>query len=110
MRKWFDSIRDNKGFGGNPRVGDEPMSTKTAEWSGTKDGSYLTLEWLNTITRYRMMIKVSHYLINYCNSKVGLSLVGVMGAYLFYIQMAVVRFHHEVQKGSKSRSDTAARL
>ena len=43
-----------------------------------------------------MMIKVSHYLINYCNSKVGLSLVGVMGAYLFYIQMAVVRFHHEV--------------
>jgi hypothetical protein len=30
------------------------MSTKNIEWSGTKDGSYLTLEWLNTITRYGM--------------------------------------------------------
>ena len=93
----FDSYYHLNGFGGNPRIDDESMPTKTTEWSGTKDGSYLTLEWLNTITRYRMMIKVSHYLINYCNSKVGLSLVGVMGAYLFYIQMAVVRFHHEVQ-------------
>jgi hypothetical protein len=28
------------------------MSTKTTEWSGTKDGSYLTLEWSVTISRY----------------------------------------------------------
>ncbi len=34
-------------------------------------------------------------------------LVGVIGAYLFYIQMAVERNHHEVQKENKSRSDTA---
>ena len=53
MRQEFDSLGDNKGFGGNPRIGDEPMSTKTTEWSGTKDGSYLTLEWFNTITRYK---------------------------------------------------------
>ena len=72
------------------------MSTTTTERSRTIDGSYPTIEWSVTISRYRMMIKVSHNLINYCNSKVGLSLVGVMGAYLFYIQMAVVRFHHEV--------------
>lgn len=43
-----------------------------------------------------MMIKVSHNLINYCNSKVGLSLVGVTEAYLFYMQREVVRFHYEV--------------
>ena len=119
----FDSYYHLNGFGGNPRIDDESMSTKTAEWSGTKDGSYLTLEWLNTITRYRMMIKVSHYLINYCNSKVGLSPDGVMEAYLSYIQMVVVQFHlgvrcsvltilaeQEVYMGSKSRSDTAAGL
>ena len=27
---------------------------QNAEWSGTRDGSYLTLEWLNTITRYNL--------------------------------------------------------
>ena len=54
MRGEFDSLRGNEGFGGTPRIGDEPMSTTTAEWSGTRDGSYLTLEWLNTITRYNL--------------------------------------------------------
>ena len=49
----FDSYYHLNGFGGNPRIDDESMSTKTTEWSGTKDGSYLTLEWLNTITRYK---------------------------------------------------------
>ena len=48
----FDSYYHLNGFGGNPRIDDESMSTKTAEWSGTKDGSYLTLEWFNTITRH----------------------------------------------------------
>lgn len=42
--------------------------------------------------------------------KCSTSLVGVMEAYLFYMQRAVVRFHYEVQKGTKSRSDTAAGL
>ena len=108
LLRGFESYYHLNGFGGNPRIDDESMSTKTTEWSGTEDGSYLTLEWLNTITRYRMMIKVSHNLINYCNSKVGLSLVGVIGAYLCYIQMEVEHNHHEVQKlESKSRSDTA---
>jgi hypothetical protein len=60
MREWFDSIRGNEGFGGNPRVGDEPMSTTIAEWSGTKDGSYLTLEWLNTITRYKVVLRLTN--------------------------------------------------
>lgn len=27
---------------------------QNAEWSGTRDGSYLTLEWFNTITRYKL--------------------------------------------------------
>ena len=62
MREWFDSIRGNKngdmterlgtglqnlsgrfdsyyhlnGFGGNPRVGDEPMSTKMPRGQGPK--------------------------------------------------------------------------
>ena len=35
------------------------------------------------------------------------SLVGVMEAYLFYMQMAVVRFHYEVQKGNVSLYGTA---
>ena len=30
----FDSIRGNEGFGGNPRIGDEPMSTKTPSGPG----------------------------------------------------------------------------
>ena len=89
----FDSYYHLNGFGGNPRIDDESMSTKTTERSRTKDGSYLTLEWSITISRYRMMIKVSHNLINYCNSKVGLSPDGVMEAYLSYIQMVVVQFH-----------------
>jgi len=97
LLRGFESYYHLNGFGGNPRIDDESMSTKTTEWSGTKDGSYLTLEWLNTITRYRMMIKVSHNLINYCNSKVGLSPDGVMEAYLSYIQMVVVQFHLGVQ-------------
>ena len=50
----FDSYYHLNGFGGNPRIDDESMSTKTTEWSGTEDGSYLTLEWLNTITRYKL--------------------------------------------------------
>ena len=50
----FDSYYHLNGFGGNPRIDDESMSTKITEWSGTKDGSYLTLEWLNTITRYKL--------------------------------------------------------
>ena len=50
----FDSYYHLNGFGGNPRIDDESMSTKITEWSGTEDGSYLTLEWLNTITRYKL--------------------------------------------------------
>ena len=56
----FDSYYHLNGFGGNPRIGDEPMSTTTAEWSGTKDGSYLTLEWLNTITRYKVVLRLTN--------------------------------------------------
>ena len=78
MREWFDSIRGNKngdmterlgaglqnllrgfesyyhlnGFGGNPRIDDESMSTKTPRGQVTGDGSYLFLEWLDTISRY----------------------------------------------------------
>ena len=52
MREWFDSIRGNEGFGGNPRVGDEPMSTKMPRGQVTGDGSYLFLEWFDTISRY----------------------------------------------------------
>jgi hypothetical protein len=52
LLRGFESYYHLNGFGGNPRIDDESMSTKTTEWSGTKDGSYLTLEWLNTITRY----------------------------------------------------------
>jgi hypothetical protein len=36
------------------------MSTKTTEWSGTEDGSYLTLEWLNTITRYKVVLRLTN--------------------------------------------------
>ena len=50
----FDSYYHLNGFGGNPRIDDESMSTKTTEWSGTEDGSYLTLEWFDTITRYKL--------------------------------------------------------
>ena len=54
LLRGFESYYHLNGFGGNPRIDDESMSTKTTEWSGTKDGSYLTLEWLNTITRYKL--------------------------------------------------------
>ena len=52
LLRGFESYYHLNGFGGNPRIDDESMSTKTTEWSGTEDGSYLTLEWFNTITRY----------------------------------------------------------
>ena len=54
LLRGFESYYHLNGFGGNPRIDDESMSTKITEWSGTKDGSYLTLEWLNTITRYKL--------------------------------------------------------
>ena len=50
----FDSYYHLNGFGGNPRIDDESMSTKTTERSRTKDGSYLTLEWSITISRYKL--------------------------------------------------------
>ena len=50
----FDSYYHLNGFGGNPRIDDESMSTKTTERSRTKDGSYLTLEWSVTISRYKL--------------------------------------------------------
>jgi hypothetical protein len=71
------------------------MSTKTTEWSGTKDGSYLTLEWLNTITRYGCTQICTFE--EWEELKCANCLVGVIGAYLCYIQMAVEHNHHEVQ-------------
>ena len=46
----------SNGFGGNPRIDDESMSTKTPSGQVTGDGSYLFLEWLDTITRYKMYL------------------------------------------------------
>jgi len=98
----FDSYYHLNGFGGNPRIDDESMSTKTTERSRTKDGSYPTLEWSVTISRYKRDTGLRNSI------KYGLpGPDGVMEAYLSYIQMAVVRFHLGVQKESKSRSDTA---
>ena len=48
----FDSYYHLNGFGGNPRIGDESMSTKMPRGQVTGDGSYLFLEWLDTISRY----------------------------------------------------------
>lgn len=60
LLRGFESYYHLNGFGGNPRIDDESMSTKTTEWSGTKDGSYLTLEWLNTITRYKVVLRLTN--------------------------------------------------
>ena len=49
----FDSYYHLNGFGGNPRIDDESMSTKTTERSRTIDGSYPTIEWSVTISRYK---------------------------------------------------------
>ena len=46
----------SNGFGGNPRVDDESMSTNLPRGQVTGDGSYLFLEWLDTISRYRMYL------------------------------------------------------
>ena len=35
LLRGFESYYHLNGFGGNPRIGDESMSTKTTEWSGT---------------------------------------------------------------------------
>ena len=48
----FDSYYHLNGFGGNPRIDDESMSTKMPRGQVTGDGSYLFLEWLDTISRY----------------------------------------------------------
>jgi hypothetical protein len=36
------------------------MSTKTTERSRTKDGSYLTLEWSVTISRYKVVLRLTN--------------------------------------------------
>ena len=103
MRGEFDSLRGNEGFGGTPRIGDESISTTTTEGSRTKDGSYPTLEWGVTISRYKRDTGLRNSI------KYGLpGPDGVMEAYLSYIQMVVVQFHLGVQKENKSRSDTIA--
>ena len=56
----FDSYYHLNGFGGNPRIDDESMSTKTTERSRTKDGSYLTLEWSVTISRYKVVLRLTN--------------------------------------------------
>ena len=48
----FDSYYHLNGFGGNPKIDDESMSTKMPRGQVTGDGSYLFLEWLDTISRY----------------------------------------------------------
>jgi hypothetical protein len=50
----FDSYYHLNGFGGNPRIDDESMSTKMPRGQVTIDGSYPTIEWLDTISRYKM--------------------------------------------------------
>ena len=50
----FDSYYHLNGFGGNPRIDDESMSTTTTERSRTIDGSYPTIEWSITISRYKL--------------------------------------------------------
>ena len=52
LLRGFESYYHLNGFGGNPRIGDESMSTKTPRGQVTGDGSYLFLEWLDTISRY----------------------------------------------------------
>jgi hypothetical protein len=88
-------------------VGSIPTITSIAEWSGDR-------RWLISISRmvrYHYSVqnddKGAHYLINYCNSKVGTSLVGVIGAYLCYIQMAVEHNHHEVQREVSASGDVS---
>ena len=101
----FDSYYHLNGFGGNPRIDDESMSTKTPRGQVTGDGSYLFLEWLDTISRYGSTHICTFE--GWAELKCTIYLVGVTEAYLFYMQREVVRFHYEVQKESKSRSDTA---
>ena len=50
----FDSYYHLNGFGGNPRIDDESMSTKMPRGQVTGDGSYLFLEWFDTISRYKL--------------------------------------------------------
>ena len=60
LLRGFDSYYHLNGFGGNPRIDDESMSTKTTERSRTKDGSYLTLEWSVTISRYKVVLRLTN--------------------------------------------------
>ena len=56
----FDSYYHLNGFGGNPRIDDESMSTKTPRGQVTGDGSYLFLEWLDTISRYKVVLRLTN--------------------------------------------------
>ena len=56
----FDSYYHLNGFGGNPRIDDESMSTKMPRGQVTGDGSYLFLEWLDTISRYKVVLRLTN--------------------------------------------------
>ena len=60
LLRGFKSYYHLNGFGGNPRIDDESMSTKTTERSRTKDGSYPTLEWSVTISRYKVVLRLTN--------------------------------------------------
>ena len=60
LLRGFESYYHLNGFGGNPRIDDESISTKNIERSRTIDGSYPTIEWSVTISRYKVVLRLTN--------------------------------------------------
>lgn len=106
-RRFKSCIPDN-GFGGNPRIDDESMST-TFALVANRCRQLAFNQWGQVQLLTGVRDALSLYVYKWEVQKHTFYLDGVTGAYFFYTERVGVRFPLEVQLlGTESRSDTIA--